>query len=103
MIEFEGTAWTNGSGAFGIKIAVVDRDAHFRREWKTVRLCLPDCFGEAIANVDKESFWNGTCRELIDARIGSWFRAVGIAPWPLGAPPKVWLVPTYPAVFDVGL
>jgi hypothetical protein len=99
------TAWNNGrhhrSGAgYGLKISASDRDLHFNRMWKSVELRIGD--GTPITvKVDKPSFWNDTCRELISVEIGRWFLANRFAPWPAGRPPRFTLIPTAPAVFEV--
>jgi hypothetical protein len=87
------TAWNNGqhykSGAgYGLKISSADGDRYFRREWRTVQLRIGT--GEPIfANIDKASFWNSSCRELISAEVGRWMLANGLAPWPSGQPPRL--------------
>lgn len=95
--EMEVVAWNNGrhhcSGAgYGIKVSRADRDTHFRKSWKSVVIILPS--KEKIeVNTNKKSFWDDTCRELIHNGIGRWMRDCGIAPWPLGHPPKFELRP----------
>jgi len=90
------TAWNNGkhhtTGAgYGLKVSIADRDRHFKREWKSVILEIPvsGSFKEVLVNIDKSSFWNETCREVINQAIGRWFRNSGFAPWPSGKPPKL--------------
>ena len=89
------TAWNNGShkktgAGYGLKIGVSDRDRYFKKSWKTVFVHLPN--GQtAEVNTDKESkisFWNGSCRELINQEIGKWLIEIGKAPWNRGDPPK---------------
>ncbi len=70
-------AWNNGrrhaSGAgYGLKIAADARDAFFHRDWGTVVLHLSGRTRPMTVNIDKASFWNDTCRELISRDIGSW-------------------------------
>lgn len=91
----EWTAWNNGThsengSGYGFKIPVPDRDAHFDRDRGTVSLELPDDHGfkTVVVNIDKDSFWIGTCRELISKDIGIWFIERGLAPWEKGNPPK---------------
>jgi len=93
-----GTAWKGGT--FGIKISIKDRDDYFRREWKTVKLIIPD-FGNVTVNIDKPSFWNDTCRELISVHLGNWMTAEHLTPWPRGNPPRFTLTPKSPGVFEV--
>jgi hypothetical protein len=87
------TAWNNGahhrSGAgYGFKVRREDRDRYFRRSWGTVLVELPGTTTPTEVNIDKDSFWGPTCRELISKEIGLWLRANGYAPWPSGQPPK---------------
>lgn len=85
------TAWNNGkhheSGAgYGFKITASDRDRYFQKSWKSVIVVLPGD-EEVEVNVAKASFWTGTCRELINQRLGNWLIENGHAPWPKGQPP----------------
>jgi hypothetical protein len=80
------TVWNNGfhhadGNGYGLKIDVRDRDAFFRREWKTVLLELDGESTPIEVNIDKDSFWNETCRELISVRIGKWMIKNKLAPW----------------------
>jgi hypothetical protein len=91
------TAWNNGkhcrSGAgYGLKLASVDRDRHFKKSWTSVVVTLPNGTTATI-NTDKKSFWNETCRELISKDIGVWLVAKKLAPWPDRAPPRFELKP----------
>ena len=88
------TVWNNGrhheSGAgYGIKIRVEDRDCFFNSTWKTVILELEGYSYPVEVNIDKPSFWNISCRELIAKDIGVWLQQSGLAPWPKGEPPKL--------------
>jgi hypothetical protein len=99
-------AWNNGahhqSGAgYGLKISAADRDAWLKREWASVELHLPAPHGLAIVNIDKPSFWNETCRELIDQQIGAWLISEGKGRWARGKPPRVKLLPRGERVFEV--
>lgn len=86
------TAWNNGShhpdgNGYGIKLSPNDRDTFFNREWKTI---LVELEGESIpaeVNIEKASFWNQTCKELISVKIGKWLITHGLAPWPFEKPP----------------
>jgi hypothetical protein len=88
------TAWNNGShhvsgAGYGIKIEIADRDRFFKREWKFIFLELEGHVSAIKINVDKASFWNESCRELISAEIGKWLLDTGLAPWSKGNPPKL--------------
>ena len=39
-------------------------------------------------NINKGSFWDRECRELISKEVGMWMIQGGHAPWPTGSPPK---------------
>ena len=70
------TAWKSGKWektriSCGFKVSIEDRDRFFETSWETVTLRL--VAGEkrrvAEANVAKDSFWDKTCRELINKEI----------------------------------
>lgn len=91
------TAWNDGSkhetgAGYGLKVSIADRDNHFLRDWKYVFIRLPNGI-DAKVNINKASFWDGTCRELISKQIGKWLHDSGYAPWPLRTPPKFELSP----------
>jgi hypothetical protein len=91
----EWTAWNNGSfhssgAGYGFKVPIDDRAKFFKRAWGSVVVELPSNneFIEVILNIDKESFWNDSCRELISKKIGQWLISQKFAQWPKGEPPK---------------
>lgn len=88
------SAWNNGkhhpSGAgYGIKISLTDRDQYFKREWSHILLELEGESELVEISIAKPSFWNTTCRELINKRIGLWLIKNRKAPWPKNCPPKI--------------
>ena len=94
-MSFECSAWNNGkhheTGAgYGLKISISGRDRYFKKEWKSVTFKLPGVSGftEVALNIDKPSFWNKTCHEVINKEIGVWLRSNNLAPWPSGRPPR---------------
>lgn len=100
------TAWNNGrnhrSGAgYGLTISAFDRDQFFRRQWGSVRLRIGN--GDPFSvNIDKPSFWEGSCRHLISAEIGRWMLANRLAPWPRYHPPNFSLIPGgEPSAFEI--
>ena len=100
------TAWNNGrhhkSGAgYGIKISVEDRDRFFNSTWKTVILELEGYSHSVEVNINKTSFWNTSCRELISKDIGLWLRQRGLAPWTKRKPPKLEMVPVKDNRFEL--
>ena len=90
-------AWSNGAhhptgAGYGLKVSAADRDRYFRREWGTATIELPNgvC---AHVNIDKNSFWNTSCRELISHEIGQWLLHTRLAPWTADEPPDLLLEP----------
>ena len=81
------TAW-RGNSAYGFKVSQQDRDQCFSRDWKCIYLLLPGENEAFAVNIDKPSFWNDTCRELIHKRIKEWLTVHGYIPWQKGHPPK---------------
>ena len=86
------TAWKNGKhGAagvsYGFKVHLSDRPK-FNRAWQTVRITLvPPVSGiDVVVNIEKDSFWNGTCMELISTDIREWLYHNGLTAWPKGKP-----------------
>ncbi len=79
----------------GLKVPIGDRDQYFDPAWKSVVLRLPERDGprEFEVNVDKPSFWNTTCHELISKEIKDWLSSLGHVPWPKRKPPKVLVQP----------
>lgn len=95
--SIEVTGWNNGtkslSGAgYGFKVSITDRDNYFKREWNTVLLELPDSPEMVECNINKDSFWNSTCHELINKKIGQWLIKKRYSDWPDGNPPKFEMV-----------
>ena len=91
------TAWNNGSfttsgAGYGVRLDASDRDRFFKRAWKTIELELDG--NSAIVSVDIaiDSFWDTTCKELINAEIGRWLIRNNLAPWAKGKPPKLTLL-----------
>jgi hypothetical protein len=100
MSEIIGVAWRGGT--YGIKIPErAVRFQNFDRRWGTVTLLLQGHERPVEVNIDKESFWDGDCGELIATEIGRWMASKGLAPWPRGNPPHFRLRPISPGVFEV--
>ncbi len=92
------TAWNNGehhkTGAgYGVKIDVADRDQFFQRDWKSIILEIEGKPEKIEVNIEKDSFWGKTCRELINKEIGIWMLQNGLAPWPQDHPSQMLLEP----------
>jgi len=101
---FVATAWVNGShnnprASYGLKVRAPDRDRYFMKEWRAIRLLLPNGV-TADVNVAKGSFWSD-CRELISQEIGEWLLASKLAPWPSRRPPRFVLWVRGPGEFVV--
>ena len=106
--SFTAVTWNNGekhkSGAgFGIKISALNRDIFFNRKWETVFLDLEGGSSSIEVNVDKESFWNPDCGELINKEIGLWFMENKIENWQRGKPYGLKLTVTGVASFAVSI
>ncbi|MDE0456972.1 MAG: hypothetical protein OXI15_06745 [Chromatiales bacterium] len=108
--SFVATAWNNGAwnrtgAGYGLKISVEDRDKFFERDWSTVMLRLIGNRTRRIAeaNVAKRSFWDATCRELINVEIGRWFIENGFDRWTQGSPPRFRMRPVTRREFEVRL
>lgn len=84
------TAWTNGDKGFGFKISAEERNKYFSKDISSVDIQLPqnESFIIATCNTNKASFWNKTCKELINSKIGTWLKENNYYPWPDGNPPK---------------
>ena len=96
--DMEVTAWNNGhqnptGSGYGFKLSAHDRDTNFQRDWKTIFVLLPGLPRAIEVNVEKKSFWNSTCRELISKELGQWMIHNKYAPWSSGTPPKFRLYP----------
>ena len=94
------TAWNNGAhhptgGGYGLKLKAADRDAFFDRSWREAVLVIGEGTDmiEIAVNVDKKSFWDPRCKELINQEIGRWLIAKGLAHWRKYHPPVIDLIP----------
>ena len=103
MQGFVATGWSNGGTACGLKISAADRDRYLKREWGSISLVLPNEPEPIPVNIDKASMWEGSCRELIHAKIKTWFIQAKMFPWPKGKPPRVRLVPSGPRSFTLSV
>jgi len=88
------TAWNDGKhlpggGGYGVKIKEEDREKFFSPKWYSISLMLEGEKSSVEININKKSFWYGSCRELISYRIGKWFFKNNLAPWKKGNPPKL--------------
>lgn len=87
-----GTADKTKAAGYGLKIKIEDRDAHFCNQWKVVFIHLEGVRDPVEVNIDKPSFWNDTCHELINRDMGQWLIDNNLAPWEDGHPPKLELL-----------
>ena len=95
MAHMTWTAWNNGShhasgAGYGLKVPIYDRDSHIHRSFRSISLEVPSKgeYRTIQFNIDKDSFWNDECRELISKEFGKWLREGAYAPWVKGEPPK---------------
>ena len=97
------TAWTNGDKGFGFKISAEERDRYFSKDIPSVDIQLPQngSFINVTCNTDKPSFWNKTCKELINSTIGTWLKENNYHPWPDGNPPKFEAEKVNPNTFKI--
>ena len=87
-------AWNNGThnpdgNGYGIKLDPKDRDELFEKSWKSIQIVLEGESESIEVNIDKPSFWNETCCELISVEIGRWLIKNHPAPWEKRNPPKL--------------
>ena len=97
------TAWNNGQhhrSGYGLSVSASDRDRYLRREWGLISLQIGNAEPFSV-NIDKQSFWDGSCIHLIHAEIGSWLLASRVAPWPERQPPKFSLAPLSERAFQI--
>lgn len=106
-VILEVTAWNNGSNnptgsGYGFKVSIKDRDQFFKKDWKFIELELEGKPDAIEVSIDRLSFWNDTCRELIHKSIGKWILEFGLAPCKKGNPPRFVLEPLGGNRFLVG-
>lgn len=94
--------WNNGSwhddgNGYGIKIGNLDIQKHFKRKWGEINLKLDKI--DILLNIDKDSFWNGKCGELISKKIGIWLIERNLSKWPKGKPYDLCLIVKSPQNF----
>jgi hypothetical protein len=99
-------AWNNGNhnlngSGYGFKIRIKDRDTYFKQDWDTIILEFEGETQPVEININKVSFWNKTCRELVNLAIGQWLQKQGLAPWTKGHPPTFTLEPIIENRFKV--
>ncbi|GKX50631.1 hypothetical protein [Budvicia aquatica] len=105
------TTWRSGKQSnpacgYGLKILrPEDIDKYFIRSWQTVTIIFPKKTGitDTTANIDKNSFWNGKCKELISSGIKQWLQHNNYAEWPHGKPYQFRLTPVEDRVFQLSL
>lgn len=95
------SAWSNGSGSYGLKIQKRDLEI-FDRNWHTVTVNL---FADrekiiAVCNIDKDSFWLN-CRELISKDIKHWLEKKNFLTWEKGYPPIFEMKHIHENVFEI--
>jgi hypothetical protein len=76
--RIECSAWSNGTEGFGLKVlgGKQVRRQNFDRAKSPI---LIEINGDYISfNIDKDSFWNESCGELIKKPLKSWFLEHGL-------------------------
>ncbi len=81
------TGWKGAP--LGLRMRRADRDKLLQREWKHLVLELEGRPTPIKVNIDKPSFWDGVCYELVKKEIGEWLISNGLAPWPKRHPPRL--------------
>jgi hypothetical protein len=78
MPNIECSVWNNGREAWGLKVlgGIETRKRYFRREESPVSLELDG--QPCLFNIDKKSFWTGTCVELIGVKLRDWIVKNGL-------------------------
>jgi hypothetical protein len=86
MDRIECSVWNNGRGGWGLKVlgGPEVRTVSFNRGLGCVALVLDE--SEVWVNIDKKSFWNETCGELICKGIGEYVARHNLQP-----SARVWL------------
>ncbi len=91
------SAWHDGHGSYGLRVAGDGVGLWFRPEWKWVTVHLP---GEQLpaAIALTPSFWKSN-PELRSPRLRRFFESEGLVPWSKNRPPQFELEPVGGGVF----
>lgn len=84
----EVTAWSNGSGTYGLRIGFPNRDEFFDSRWEEILLEID---GEVHPIKITAGFWNH-CPEVRSPVIRDWLRQNQTLKWPRGEPPRMQMV-----------
>jgi len=88
----EVSAWSSGSGTFGIRVGNVNRDRYFDRSWTVIDVEID---GQPHRFRLTPGFWR-KCPEFRDSGatvIRDWLRRNHTLNWPTGEPPRFQLLP----------
>ncbi|MDA8002798.1 MAG: hypothetical protein MPL62_16065 [Alphaproteobacteria bacterium] len=69
-----------------------DRDQHFKKEWSSVIIKLPNDVEAEVDLSKRDAFWDD-CPELWHLAIKAWLAKNGYAGWEEGCPPPFVLTP----------
>lgn len=82
------SAWSGGSGTYGIRVGLANRKQWFKREWTAITVEID---GTSHRFELTPSFWK-KCPEFRDSGgpiIKEWLRRHGLLHWDKGNPPKL--------------
>ncbi len=83
------SAWTNGSGTYGLRIGKPNVREHFPKSRREVEIVIE---GRVCRYPLSDTFWT-SCPEHRGGRISAWLKEKGLTSWPSGEPPSLKLEP----------
>lgn len=87
----EVSAWSSGSGTFGIRVGTPNREQYFNRSWTEIKVEID---GDTHRFSLTSGFWN-KCPEFRDTGsevIQEWLQRHYTIKWPKGYPPRFQLL-----------
>ncbi len=85
------SAWTNGKGSYGIRVAVSDRRTYFDPAWETVILEFHKSVFEHEVNINTTTFRKHGI--IVSVEVKLWMEENKVIPWIIGFPTKLTLEP----------
>lgn len=92
------TAWSSGSGTYGVRVGKENRARHFKSTWNRIEVEID---GRVYAFALTPGFWK-QCPEFRDSEdmaIRGWLQRHYTIDWPTGRPPRFQLFPLDGACF----